>query len=416
MHRPVLRVEDEPLRKELENGSVLLSQPVAEAYGVAVGVFVTTGTRDEPPECAGISHMLEHLVFKGTPDRNAFELARDLEAMGAQVDAYTTKEHTGYTLQVLPEHLEEALSILASMLEDSVFPEDQLRLEKDVILEEIQSAEDNPEDYVHDQFCEKLWPDHVLRHPVLGTAASVRSIERATLEEWSNTVHRGGNVILAAAGVIGPREQQILEDAFRFAPGTPAQGAGGVARVAPGLHTITREGLSQQYLEIGVPVVDANHPDRFGMALLSNILGGGMSSRLFQRVREEEGLAYSIYTYSDHFRDTGVLGTSFSASGSKCQRAIDLVVEEYRRLRSGEIDDDEVELNKAQIISGVVLGLEGSFKQMLRIGRSDEEVLESIESITREDIVRLADLYLDPARQTVMSYGPLGAEGLSWPG
>lgn len=424
MHRPILQLENHPRRLQLDNGSVLLTRVIPNVYGIAVGVFVRSGSRDEPLEQAGISHLLEHLVFKGTSDRTAFELARDLEAMGAQLDAYTTKEHTAYTLAVLPDYLPDALEILASMIQDSTFPEDQLALEKGVVLEEILSAEDNPEDFVHERFCEKVWPRHVLRHPILGTSDTVQSIDRTTLEAWCRRVHRGGNIIVSAAGAIGATEEEALFHAFDLPAGDFELSPSTDAAPSPGLHALTREGLSQEYVEVGLPGVDVDHPDRFAVSLLANILGGGMSSRLFQRVREEQGLVYSIYSYADFHRDTGMLGTSFSSRPSHTQRALDLVVEEYRRLRAGEVDDEEIDLNKAQLLSSVVLGMEGSNKQMLRIGLSEmlygrfvpvEEVLDRIDAIGRDDIVRLAETYLDPGLQTVMAYGPLAPGELSWP-
>lgn len=423
MQRPTLRVESDPYKQRLDNGITLLTRALPEVYGIAVGVFVRTGTRDEGLGQAGISHLLEHMVFKGTADRSAFELARDLEALGAQVDAYTTKEHTAYTMVVLPEQLAASLQIFVSMLRESTFPEDQLALEKDVVLDEIQSADDNPEDYVHERFSEHLWPRHVLRHPILGSEDSVRAIGRDELVAWSDRVHRGENLIVAAAGAIGAREEALLQGAFEFAPGPDVTTGMQPAAASPGLHHHHRAGLSQQYVEIGIPGVDVHHPDRFGISLLSSILGGGMSSRLFQRVREERGLAYSIYTYADFFRDTGMLATSFSCTPEKCQHALDLVAEEYRRLQLGDLDDDELQLNKAQILSSVILSMEGTSKQMARLARSEmvygrfvhvQEVLDAVEAIDVATIQRLAGQYLDPALQTVVSLGPADAAELHW--
>jgi predicted Zn-dependent peptidase len=424
MQRPVLRVESEPQRQLLENGITLLTRALPEVYGIAVGVFVRTGTRDEPLATAGISHLLEHMVFKGTADRGAFELARDLEALGAQVDAYTTKEHTAYTLVVLPDQLREAVDILVSMLNASVFADDQLELEKQVVLEEIQSADDNPEDFAHERFCEALWPEHVLRHPILGTESSVASMGIQSLVDWCGRVHRGSNLIVAAAGAIGPVEEQILRESFPFEAGETPLSDLAVASPAPGLHHHHRDGLSQQYLEIGIPGVNVHSEDRFGLSLLANLLGGGMSSRLFQRVREERGLAYSIFSYTDFFRDTGMIATSFSCTPDKCQQALDVVAEEYRRLQEGDLDDAEVQLNKSQILSSVILGMEGTSKQMARLGRSEmvygrfvhvREVLDAVEAINRDSLQSLAKRYLDPSLQTVVSCGPPGRPDLAWP-
>jgi predicted Zn-dependent peptidase len=423
MQRPTLRVESEPHRLRLDNGITLLTRALPEVYGIAIGVFVRSGSRDEDLRQAGISHLLEHMVFKGTRQRGAFELARDLEALGAQVDAYTTKEHTAYTLMVLPDQLQPALDILVSMLRESTFPPDQLLLEKEVVLDEIQSSDDNPEDFVHERFCEHLWPRHVLRHPILGHEASVAGIGRDELTAWFDRVHRGSNLIVAAAGAIGPRERGLLAAAFPFEAGEMPIGPREAASVAPGVHHHHRPGLSQQYVEIGIPCVDVHSPDRYGISLLANILGGGMSSRLFQRVREERGLAYSIYSYSDFFRDTGMLATSFSCTPEKCGQALDIVAEEYRRLQSGDLDEEEIELNKAQILSGVILGMEGTSKQMARLGRSEmvygrfvhvQEVLDEVDALDVDTLRNLARTYLDPSQQTVVSFGPPEGPRLDW--
>lgn len=423
MQRPVLRPETGPRRRELDNGSVLLSRTMPGAYGVAVGVVVRTGTRDEEPGRGGISHLLEHMVFKGTDSRTAFELARDMEALGGQLDAYTTKEHTAYTLKVLPAQLPEALQILSDMLERSVFDDAQLELERQVVLEEIFSAEDAPDDYAHERFCERLFPTHPLRHMILGTGESVRGIDRATLSAYSSRVHCGENVLIATAGAVTDEIELMIADAFKFRPGGVDRSVDPQVGPAPGVHAYGKEGLAQQYVEIGIPAIPVTHDDRYTLSLMSNLLGGGMSSRLFQRVREEQGLAYSIYNYTDFYRDTGLLATSFSSSPENCDRALAIVAEEYSRLRAGELDEDELESNKAQLMSSVVLGMEGTLSQMLRLARTEiafgrfvplSEVIDEIEGITREEVIRLAGEFLDPALQTVVGYGPLGA--LEWPG
>lgn len=423
MQRPVLRPESGPRRLELDNGSILLTRPMPEVYGVAVGVLVRTGTRDEDPRLNGISHLLEHMVFKGTATRTAFELARDMEALGGQLDAYTTKEHTAYTLKVLPAQLPEALELLSDMLERSSFAPDQLELERQVVLEEIFSAEDTPDDYAHERFCERLYAGHPLQHMILGTEETVRAIEPGDLREYCSRVHRGSNLIIAAAGAVSPEIENLLVSAFGFGAGAIERSPDPAVHAAPGVFGYVKEGLSQQYLEIGIPSIPVTHPDRYALSLLSNLLGGGMSSRLFQRVREEEGLAYSIYNYADFFRDTGMLATSFSSSPENCNRTLAIVAEEYERLRRGELDEEELESNKAQLISSVVLGTETTLGQMFRLARgemafgrfvSTGEVIDEIESIQREDIFRLAARYLDPASQTVVSYGPV--ERVEWPG
>jgi len=423
MQRPVLRPETGPFRRELDNGSLLLTRVMPGAYGVAIGVVVQTGTRDEVEGEGGISHLLEHMVFKGTSSQTAFELARDMEALGGQLDAYTTKEHTAYTLKVLPAQLPEAIGLLSDMLERSAFASEQLGLERQVVLEEIFSAADAPDDFVHERFCESLYGEHPLSRMILGTEESVRSLDRESLQRFSQRVHRAPNILIAAAGAVTPEIEETLATAFNFAGGEIQRQEDPPVRPSGGVHAHVKEGLSQQYVELGIPALAVTHPDRYVLSLLSNLLGGGMSSRLFQRVREEHGLAYSIYNYTDFYRDTGMLATSFSSSAGNCDRALAIVAEEYERLRAGDIDEKELESNKAQLVSSVVLGMESTLSQMLRLARTEiafgrfvplREVIDEIEGITLESVVRLAQEFLDPARQTVVGYGPLAR--MEWPG
>jgi predicted Zn-dependent peptidase len=422
MQRPVLRPETGPVRQELSNGSVLLTRQLPDVYPVAVGIMVKTGTRDEDPAQNGISHLLEHMVFKGTDSRTAFELARDMEALGGQLDAYTTKEHTAYTLKVLPAQLAEALEILSDMLERSTFSEEQLDLERQVVIEEILAAEDAPDDFAHERFCERLYPEHPLRWMILGTEESVRGIDRVTLRRFSERVHRGPNLIVAATGAVTAQIEEMLSNAFGFPAGEVTRSPDCGVLPAPGVHLLAREGLAQQYVEVGIPTMSVTHPDRYALSLLSNLLGGGMSSRLFQRVREEEGLAYSIYNYTDFFRDTGMLSTSFSSSPENCNRALAIVAEEYERLRRGELDDDELTANKAQLVSSVVLGMESTLSQMLRLARTEmafgrfvpiREVVDEIEGIRREDIAtrRTVPRPLSPDRLELRAAGVGGVVG-----
>jgi predicted Zn-dependent peptidase len=407
--------EHPPRRTVLRQGAVLLTRPTPDAYGVALGVWVRTGTRDEPPGLGGVSHMLEHMVFKGTDRRSAFELARDMEAIGASIDAYTTKEYTAYTVKVVPAKLPDALSILSEMLLHSAYAPDQLELEKKVVLEEIKSSEDTPDDFIHEKLMEHLLDGHPLSRPILGTEQSVAAMQSDALQQWAHRVHRGSNIVLSVAGAVTAREEELVACAFDLPDGGPARGA---AQVAPPLAAgswVYPRRLAQQYVEIAVPGVSTVHPDRMGVLLLSSVLGGGMSSRLFQKVREEQGLAYSICTYADFHSDAGVFCTSFSASPRSCVRALRVISAEYERLRAGDLGDDEVEMNKAQLTGSLVLGMEGSMNQMSRLARNElyhgrfipaAELLEGIERTTRDDLVRLAQQFLDPAQQTVVGHGP----------
>ena len=415
MNLPPMEKETAPARRVLDNGSVLLTQTTPGALGVSFGLWVRSGTRHENPQQAGISHLLEHMVFKGTDRRSAFELSRDMEALGGSLDAFTTKEMTAYTLRVLPHQLEEALSILAEMLERSTHPVDQLALEKEVVVEEIFSSEDTPDDFVHERFLEHLLPGHPLSRPILGSVESVKAITREGLLARMRQVHRGENLVLTAAGAIGELQVEQIARAFHFPegeaePAVDLQTPG----PAPGLFSYPKD-LSQLYLEIGIPTVGIDHPDRMALVLLSNLLGGGMSSRLFQRVREDEGLAYSIYSWAEFSTDAGAIGTTLAASPEKSERALAVISAEYEKLRRGELEQDEIEINRNQVLASILLGLEGSMHQISRMARNEiyhqrfvsvEELMRKLYAVTRDDLVRLAENYLVPSLQTVVGHGP----------
>jgi predicted Zn-dependent peptidase len=415
--------ETPPSRRLLDNGTVLLSQSTPAAHGVSFGLWVRSGTRDEKLEQGGISHLLEHMVFKGTDRRTAFELARDMEELGGSLDAFTTKEMTAYTLRVLPQQLPEALSILSEMLERSVHPPDQLALEKEVVIDEILSSDDTPDDFVHERFMEHLLPGHPLSRPILGTPETVKAVTREGLLEHMRQVHRGSNVVLTAAGTITQQQVEEIGQAFHFPAGSRESGPVLVPpKPAPGVFSYPRE-LSQLYLEIGIPTVGVDHPDHLALVLLANLLGGGMSSRLFQRVREDEGLAYSIYSWAEFNADTGSLGTTLAATPGKSERALSVIAAEYEKLRRGELAEDEIVLNRNQVLASMILGLEGSMHQISRMARNEiyhgrfvsvEELITRLYAITRDDLVRLAQQYLDPALQTVVGHG--AARELSFDG
>lgn len=416
IQRPQPTIELLPERLALDGGGVLLHHHQKSAPGLAFGVFVHRGTRDESPQDAGIAHLLEHMVFKGSSRRSAFELARDVEALGAQLDAYTTKEYTAYTLRCLPEVFLPAAEILREMLFDSSFPEDQLELEKSVVVDEIKGSEDTPDDHVHELFGAELFGSHPLGRPILGSVDSVRETRRERLAQWLLENYRGANVTLSLAGATDRGMVESVQGLFDF-PG-PAN-----ERKSPAIPRQTgrrdfRHELEHQYVEMGVLCGGAHAPERYAVALLANLLGGGMSSRIFQRVREQEGLAYSVYSYADSFVDVGMFGSSFAATPENAGRALEVIFEEYERLRKGDLDDAELESNRTQLLAGVLLGTEGVGSRMTRMARSEmvygryvptAEIVEAVRAIRRDDVVAVAQRLLDPAEQTVVSYGP-GAE------
>ncbi len=430
MNVDAIRDDGPPGRRELGNGAVVLTVPVPSAHAVSLGVWLRHGTQDEPAGLGGLAHFLEHIVFKGTADRSALDLAVAFDAVGASVDAFTTKDHVAFTLRVLPEYLPPALDALADMvLRPAMNPAD-IALEQDVVCEEIQEARDTPEDLLHDAFTARIYGDHPRSRPILGSPETVRGLDRDILLREHRSLFRGEHLVVAATGRVDDAVAELLADTFSAAGG-PAAAAAPVAGpddapfaaaddvvaaadVANGRLDITSP-IQQCYFEFGNRAVSLHDPDRIPLAVLASVLGGGMSSRVFQAVREREGLAYSIYTYTDHGPDIGLFSCAGSCSPGKMARLEEVVRGEYVRLLRDGVGEDELESNRAQLKSHLVFSLEGSVNRMARIAKDEivhgrphpvDELLARVDAVTADDLMRVAAAHADPERWTVAVHGP----------
>jgi predicted Zn-dependent peptidase len=347
MNLDTYRHEAPPRREILDSGAVLLTQPVAGAHSLALGVWLRAGSQAEPPGLGGLAHFLEHMVFKGTTSRSAFELAQLFDSLGVAVDAFTTKDEVAFTIKVLPEYLRPSVELLADMLLRPAFDPELVALEQDVVCEEIQEAHDTPEDRLHDAFAARLFVRHPRGRPILGTEESVRVFTADLLRREHARLFAGDNLIVAIAGHLAEEARQLVLEQFApaalpvavspgataDAPGSgTAEASGSSGSAADNLRLELRSSIIQSYFEIGNLAVSYRHPDRIPLALAANILGGGMSSRLFQAVRERLGLAYTIYTYSDMGRDVGLVSCAGSCSPGKTSRLEEVVRGEYRQL------------------------------------------------------------------------------------
>jgi predicted Zn-dependent peptidase len=398
----------------LPSGIVLVGEEIDSVRSLAVGTWVRIGARHEQPGEGGLSHFVEHMVFKGSRSRDAFQIAWSLEAVGGHLDAFTGREATCYYARALDEDLDLALDVLADLtLRPRLDPVDVAK-EKQVVLEEIHNSEDTPDDRIHDLFADVVWKGHPLGNRILGSKETVRAFAPETVAAYHRRHYVAPNLLLAIAGRFD-WDHFVAEVEARYAdapPGAPTDGPPLESSGRAVVHHV--EALQQQYLCVGGPGLPHEHPDRFTLSLLSTVLGGGMSSRLFQRVREQEGLAYSVYTYADSYRDSGMFCAAMNVQPAQGRKALRLTLEEFDRLATEGLPAEDLAAAKAQLKGGLLLSLESTSSRMHRIARSQlyagrivgvEELVESIEQITSDDVRRVAAELLGRDRLSLVALG-----------
>ena len=401
-------------RAEFPNGLRVITDRMDSVETVTLGVWVETGTRNETSEINGVSHMLEHMAFKGTRRRSAMDIAVEIENVGGHLNAYTSRETTAYYATVLREDMPLALDIVSDILLHSTFEEEELARERTVVLQEIGQANDTPDDIVFDRFQEAAYPDQPLGWPILGTSEIVGAMPREALVDYIGAQYGGSRMVLAAAGNIDHDEvARLAETAFAgLSAGTPPAPEPGV--YAGGDYRETRD-LEQAHLVIGFDGVGFDDPDYYALGVLSTALGGGMSSRLFQEVREKRGLVYSIYTFTSAYRDGGIFGLYAGTGDEEVPELVDVVVDELRRVAAEMLAEDEIARARAQIKAGLLMSLESSSSRAERAARQlmvfdrpvpIEETAARIDAVSLEDVRRVAARVLSSA-PTVTGLGPV---------
>jgi predicted Zn-dependent peptidase len=384
----------------------------------SLGFWVGTGSRDESPSQAGISHFLEHLLFKGTPTRSARSIAEDIDAVGGDMNAYTTKEYTTFYVRALADDLELSLGVLCDILLDPALRSDEVDSERQVILEEVLMHLDEPADVVQERFAESMFPKHPLGREVLGVPEVITSVTVPEIRSFFEQHYRPGNVVFAAAGDV---DHDRLAEAVeaRFAgrpPGSPP------AREAPGGDVVSLDVMArdteQAHLVVGVRAPERRAPERFALACLNHTLGGGLSSRLFQKIREERGLAYSVVSDRAAFADSGALAVSVGTGPDRAREVLDLVLAELDEMAANGVTAPELALAKGHLRADTVLSLEESGSRMSRIGASQllhgevlsvDEILARIGAVSLEEVNGLAERVLG-GRRVVAVVGPFHAE------
>jgi predicted Zn-dependent peptidase len=394
-------------RDVLPNGLRLLTERMPHVRSVSIGVWLARGSRHEPQEQSGIAHFVEHMLFKGTAERTAEDIAQAIDSIGGQMDAFTAKEYASYYIKVLDEHLPLAIDVLADIVRRPAFSLDDIDREKKVVLEEIKMVEDTPDDLVHELFTENFWQNHPLGRPILGTKETVEALTDEKLRAYFNDAYTAENMILAAVGNIEHAEVRALVD--RYFGDVPRRGTPIVDQpphVIPRI-VIRNKELEQSHVCLGTSGYRQDHEDRYASYVLNTVLGGSMSSRLFQNVREKRGLAYAVFSGLSAYRDAGTVTVYAGCANDAVGELVDVVVAELRRLKEEAPPESELRRAKDHLKGSLMLNLESTSSRMSHLARQEiyfdrqfglDETLEGVERVTQTDLQRVArDLFADGA-------------------
>ncbi|MBW2056022.1 MAG: insulinase family protein [Deltaproteobacteria bacterium] len=416
----------------LDNGIRVLTETVPYYGSACIGVWVLTGSRDEEDSENGVSHFLEHLLFKGTERRTAQDIARTIDSVGGSLNGFTGRECTCFYAKVLDRNLDLAVDLLSDMLLNSKFDSQEIERERAVVLQEVKMVEDTPDDYVHDLFSRAFWGDHPMGQPVIGRSERIRSLSREQILRHFDDYYRSDRMIIAVAGnVEHGAVVDMVERAFAGAP----RGSKTMRRGRPtGYSTkasVRRKKTEQVHLCLGTEGLAYVSSRRFASYVLNAVLGGGMSSRLFQEVRERRGLAYSIYSYLPSYADTGLLVVYAATEKQRVAQVVEMILKEFEALREKPISQDELVTSRQQLKGNLLLSLENSDNRMTRLAKNEiyfgrflpvEEVIDRIDGVTVDEITELAaDLFL-PEHLCLTLLGPITRGELKrdldgcWPG
>src|SRR5258708_4276113 len=415
----------------LSNGLMVVTESMPHVRSVSMGAWIGSGSRDETAEVNGISHFVEVMVFKGTPTRYVQQIAREVDKIGGNLEAFTGKEMVCFNIKVLDENVPPALDVLADLVQHPIFTPEDLTREQGVILEEIKMDEDNPDYLVNEVWTQNFWKGDALGRPILGTAKTVSNFNQQVLSDFYAGRFTPRNMVFSAAG-------NLEHDAFvaqvekgfasLSASGEDAELKVDAPKATPHITLKRKKALEQVQFCLGVPAPPVNDPRRYGVYLLNTMLGGGMSSRLFQTIREDQGLAYAIYSEMNPFRDTGSLCVYAGTSVDKTGKGLQLTLQELRRLKEETVSEVELKRAKDQVKSNMVIGLESSGSRMANLARQQmyfgrffgvDEIIEEVEAVTSAEIQALARQLFRPETMALTLLGNLGTmkverEDLAW--
>jgi predicted Zn-dependent peptidase len=401
----------------LSNGIKVITETMPHVRSVSVGVWVGSGSRRETPQQNGVSHFIEHMLFKGTATRSAEDIARSVDSIGGNLDAFTAKEMTCFNTKVLDEHLPIAMDVLSDLVLNPRFDQEDIDKEKGVVLEEIKMDADSPDYLVHEIFSSNFWKDHSLGRPILGTRETVKALSRDVIHDYYRSVYTPENLLITAAGNL-THERLVGLAGERFERLKPAgnvpveQVSATHARVA----LRSKKELEQVHLCLGVPSYPIPHEDRFHCYVLNTVLGGGMSSRLFQNIRERQGLAYAVYSDLSPYTDTGCLMVCAGTSVESVSKLIDSVLKEFTELKQNAVPAEELRRAKDHLKGSLMLSLESTSSRMSNLARQEmhfkrffslDELVESIEKVTAADVQRIARIFFEQKQIALTILGNL---------
>lgn len=399
----------------LSNGMTVCMERLPYLHSASIGIWIRTGSGNEEAHENGIAHFLEHLFFKGTKNRNVHEIMEAIESRGGHLNAFTSREYTCLYVKVLKKYTATGIEILADLIKDSLFLE--LEKERNVILEEIASAEDTPDEYVHDLITEHHWPEHALGRSIAGTAASVSAINYDDVVDFYKRWYRPENMVFSIAGNFDPaRVLEQVRNEFEALPAAPVPAPFAPPKFTAGTNVVERN-ITQSHITLAFPGPSLHDESKFAYDMTSNILGGGSTSRLFERIREEEGLAYSIFTFDSFYLTAGTVGIYAGVAPKHLGKTLGLTFAEIRKLRDEGVSEEELELNREQIKGGMLMAMESTFTRMARMAKSMmyygklipiADIVAKVDAITRDDIQQCSDAIFKPEHCALLVLGPAG--------
>ena len=401
----------------LDNGIRVITERMPHASSVSIGIWVANGSRHERREYNGVAHFIEHLLFKGTDRRSALDIAREIDSLGGVLNAFTSREYVCYYAKVLDKYLPKAVDLLTDIFLHSVFDAQEIEKERRVVLQEINMMEDTPDDLIHDLFHQHFWTGHPLGMSILGDAESVSGLTRDSIVAYKDQMYRGGDVIVTAAGNLSHEALLLLLEPHLH---SIVAGNGRTDSPLPVYQRrieLVEKDLEQLHVCLGLKGVQQNHPQRFDAFIMNAILGGSMSSRLFQEVREKSGLAYSVYSYIASHADAGSLVVYAGASPDNGAELLEIMLRELGRFKKEPVPEDQLDGAREQLKGNLLLSLESSDNRMSRLAKNEiyfsapmplSEIMDGFDRVSAESVQRLADEILDNSALTLVMMGKVG--------
>jgi predicted Zn-dependent peptidase len=406
----------------LHNGVRVISENIPHAYSVSIGIWVANGSRHERRESNGVAHFIEHLLFKGTERRSALDIAREIDSVGGILNAFTSREFVCYYAKVLDSFLPKAVDLLSDIFLNSVFDAEEIEKERKVILQEISMMEDTPDDYIHDLFSQSMWQGHPLGMPIIGTEESVGKLSRSDIIAYRDNSYHAEDIIITAAGKVDHEELlRLFRDMCDRVPAGARKKVTNRPRYSKKVAVIEKE-LEQVHFCLGFKGLPQDHEDRYAAHVLNTVLGGSMSSRLFQEVREKQGLAYAIYSYMAAHSDAGALTVYAGTSHERLAEVIEITLREFRRLKTEPVSRIEVDSAKEQLKGNILLSLESSDNRMSKLAKNEiyfgcyqplQELIEGFDRVTAENLQSLCERLFDDSQATLVLMGKVGESTFS---